>query len=51
MITPAIKNKIEKVINAFETGRADGDYAGLVKYRDYRDPATGTYITQVTYGR
>ena len=51
MITPTIKNKIEKIINAFETGRADGDYAGLVKYRDYRDPATGTYITQITYGR
>lgn len=51
MITPAIKNKIEKVVNAFETGKADGNYAGLVKYRDYRDPATGTYITQITYGR
>ncbi|WP_276134562.1 chitosanase [Polluticoccus soli] len=51
MITPAIKNKIEKVINAFETGRADGNYAGLVKYRDYRDPATRIYITQITYGR
>jgi len=51
MITPAVKNKIERVINAFETGSADGNYAGLVKYRDYRDPATGTYITQITYGR
>jgi chitosanase len=51
MITPAIKNKIERVINAFETGSAEGDYAGLVKYRDYKDPATGTYITQITYGR
>ena len=51
MITPAIKEKIERTINAFETGRADGDYGGLVKYRDYKDPGTGAYITQITYGR
>lgn len=51
MITPTLKNKIEQIINAFETGKANGHYDMLVKYRDYKDPATGIYMAQVTYGR
>jgi chitosanase len=50
-ITPLIKRKIEQVVNAFETGSAEGNYATLVKLRDYNDPETKTRIVQVTYGR
>lgn len=50
-ITPVIKRKIEQVINAFETGSAQGNYGELVKYKDYLDPQTGARIVQVTYGR
>ncbi len=50
-ITPIVKRKIEQVINAFETGSAQGNYAMLVKLRDYNDPETKTRIVQVTYGR
>ncbi|TKK69425.1 chitosanase [Ilyomonas limi] len=50
-ITPAIKNKIQQVVNAFETGSAQGNYSGLVKYDDYTDPVTKTRSVQVTYGR
>lgn len=50
-ITPVIKKKIEKVINAFETGSAEGNYAALVKFKDYLDPETGAKIVQVTFGR
>ncbi len=50
-ITPLIKKKIEKVINAFETGSAEGNYATLVKLKDYNDPQTKTRIVQVTFGR
>jgi chitosanase len=50
-ITPVTKRKIEQVINAFETGSAEGNYATLVKLKDHKDPATNTTIVQVTYGR
>ncbi len=50
-ISPIIKKKIEQVINAFETGSAEGNYATLVKLRDYNDPETNTRIVQVTFGR
>ncbi|GEM_PF-240891 len=50
-ITPLRKRKIEQVINAFETGSATGHYAKVVTLKDFRDPATGELIKQVTYGR
>lgn len=50
IVTPLIKKKIEQVINAFETGSAEGNYATLVKLKDYSDPETHTRIVQVTYG-
>jgi chitosanase len=51
MIPPAIKNKIEDIINVFESGSVNGNYATLVKYKDYTDPATHNNIVQITYGR
>ncbi|MCX6225265.1 MAG: chitosanase [Bacteroidia bacterium] len=39
------------MINAFETGLAEGNYALISKLDDYQDPETNTRITQVTYGR
>jgi chitosanase len=50
-ITPAIKRKIEQVVNVFETGKAAGNYADLSIFADYSDPETKTRIRQVTYGR
>ena len=50
-ISPLIKKKVEQVINAFETGSAQGNYATLVKLRDHSDPETHTRIVQVTFGR
>ena len=50
-ITPVTKRKIEHVINAFETGSAEGNYATLVKLKDYNDPETHTLMKQITYGR
>ena len=50
-ITPAIKKKIEQVVNVFETGSAEGNYALVAKFHDYSDPVTKTRILQVTYGR
>ena len=50
-ILPNFKRKIEQVVNAFETGSANGDYSELVKYKDYTNPATNTLMIQVTYGR
>ena len=51
LITPRVKRKIEQVINAFETGKAEGNYATLVKFADHSDPETNTRIVQITYGR
>ena len=50
-VTPVVKRKIEQVINAFETGSAEGNYGTLVKLKDYQDPETNTRIVQVTFGR
>src|SRR6185436_13257053 len=36
---------------AFETGSAEGNYATLVKLKDYNDPETKKPIVQITYGR
>ena len=51
MIPPATKNKIEEIVNVFESGSTNGNYATLVKYKDYTDPLTKTNMVQVTYGR
>ena len=51
MISPAIKNKIEDIINVFESGSINGNYATLVKYKDYTDPATHNNNVQITFGR
>jgi chitosanase len=51
IITPLIKKKIEQVVNVFETGSAKGNYAELVKYKDYTDPVTKQLMIQITYGR
>lgn len=50
-ITPAVKRKIERVVNVFETGTPDGKYHLIAKHADYSDPETRTKIVQVTYGR
>src|SRR5690606_22103640 len=51
MISEITKKKITQIVNVFETGSLDGNYGLLVKYRDHKDPATGKYIIQITYGR
>lgn len=51
MIPPPIKNKIEDIVNIFESGSIDGNYATLVKFKDYTDPVTHTNLVQITYGR
>lgn len=44
--TPVQKSVIERVLNAFETGSADGDYANISIFHD------GPHqIRQITYGR
>ena len=45
-LTPAQKTIIERVVNAFETGRPDGDYSAIAYFND------GPHgIRQITYGR
>lgn len=45
-LTPAQKTIIERVVNAFETGRAQGDYGKIAIFND------GPHdIRQLTYGR
>ena len=51
MITQQNKDKIERIVNVFETGTPDGRYSALVKYKDYKDPETGSLMVQITYGR
>lgn len=51
IIIPSLKRKIEQVINAFETGTAEGNYATLVKLKDFNDPETKKTIVQITFGR
>lgn len=41
-----VKNKIEKVVNCFETGSAEGDYSNISIYHDGPGNAR-----QITYGR
>lgn len=48
-ITPAQKQKIEWVINAFETGKASGDYAAIAMLVDGK--VGGKLYKQITYGR
>jgi chitosanase len=45
-LTPGQRSVIERVVNAFETGSADGDYANISIYHD--GPGG---IVQITYGR
>ncbi|MBE9586595.1 chitosanase [Mucilaginibacter sp. JRF] len=51
MITEEIKEKIERIVNVFETGATEGKYGALVKLKDYNDPETKTRIVQITFGR
>ncbi len=51
MIASSVKNKIEDIINVFESGSLNGNYSTLVKYKDYTDPVTNANLVQVTYGR
>ena len=51
MITPAVKRKVEQVVNVFETSKKDGDYGALVTLVDHIDSQTGARSVQVTYGR
>ncbi len=51
MISNKIRQKITAIVNVFETGTPQGHYGLLVKYRDHKDPKSGKYITQITYGR
>jgi chitosanase len=45
-VTPIQKRLIERIINVFETGKPDGDYAAISIYAD------GPHdIRQITYGR
>ncbi len=46
MITPKIKTKILKIINVFETGKPEGKYDSVVRYKDGPNR-----IRQITYGR
>jgi len=46
MISAKIKTKILKVINVFETGKPEGKYDAVVRYKD--GPGK---IRQITYGR
>jgi chitosanase len=46
MITSKIKTKILQVINVFETGKPDGKYDSIVRYKDGPNK-----IRQITYGR
>ena len=46
MITNKIKTKIQKILNAIETGKPDGDYANISLYDDGPN-----HIKQITYGK
>ena len=45
-LTPVQKTIIERVVNAFETGRAQGDYGAIAIFNDGPNG-----IRQITYGR
>ena len=44
-MSPQLKNKIEDIVNVFESGSTNGNYATLVKYKDYSDPVRGSRQT------
>lgn len=46
MITPQIKTKIQKILNAIETSKPDGDYGKLTLFEDGPNK-----IKQITYGK
>ena len=46
-----IKNKIEQVVNVFETGVAEGDYGNVSIYADGTFPNGKRGVKQVTFGR
>ena len=48
-VTPAQKQRIEWVINAFETGKASGNYAAIAMLEDAK--INGKLYKQITYGR
>ncbi len=50
-ITDIQKNKILQVVNVFETGSKDGNYAKVSIYEDGPVGADGKRVKQVTYGR
>src|SRR6218665_549116 len=49
-ITEQQKLKIQRVINVFETGKPEGDYANISTYED-GPVVAGKRIKQITYGR
>lgn len=50
-ITASQKQKILQVINVFETGSINGNYAGIALLQDGPAGADGKPIKQITYGR
>ncbi len=50
MITTEIKNRILSVINIFETGTPEGDYANITIYADGKKDKNGRQTRQITYG-
>jgi chitosanase len=46
MITDQTKNKIQKIVNVFESGKPDGDYGCISLYEDGPNG-----IKQITYGK
>lgn len=50
-ITAAQKQKILQVVNVFETGTINGNYAGIAILSDGPAGADGRPIKQITYGR
>lgn len=50
-ITISQKRKILQVVNVFETGKPEGDYANISLYKDGPKGPDGDPIRQITYGR
>ena len=46
MISEQIKNKIQKILNTFETGKPNGDYSKITLFHDGPNK-----IKQITYGK
>lgn len=51
MIESKNKTRVLSVVNIFETGEADGDYANISLYHDGKPDASGKETLQITYGR